>query len=73
MNCYYFVGKYDEVGHDEKASGIEKGRAYPVFSTYNRADKNQKHTNAWFVYEVDAIKWAQYKNEQQPALEEKGK
>lgn len=60
--AFYFVGKYAEVGHDEKAAGIERGRAYPVFSTYDRSNPDQKHTNAWFVSEADAIEWAEFQN-----------
>ncbi len=71
MTVYYFVGKYADVGHRDKAAGVEKGRGYPVFSTYNKDDKNQKHANAWFVFEVDAINWANYKNAQQPKFKEK--
>ena len=59
---FYFVGEYADVGHDEKEAGIERGGAYPVFSTYNKSDQNQKHTNAWFVYESDAVEWAKFKN-----------
>ena len=39
--AFYFVGKYGEVGHEEKAAGIERGRAYPVFTTYNRSQPEQ--------------------------------
>jgi len=60
---FYFVGKYAEVGHDEKAAGIKRGRSYPVFSTYNKLDLAQKHTNAWFISEKDAIEWAKFKND----------
>ncbi len=62
IKAFYFVGKYADVGHDEKAAGIERGRAYPVFITYNKVDPNQKHTYAWFVCEEDAIEHANFKN-----------
>ena len=61
--AFYFVGRYADVGHEEKEAGIERGRAYPVFSTYNKNNPDEKHTNAWFVSESDAIEWAKYKNE----------
>ena len=62
---FYFVGKYGEVGHEEKAAGKNDGdgRGYPVFSTYDQNNPNQKHTNAWFVFESDAIEWAKKMNE----------
>ena len=61
-SAFYFVGRYAEVGHDEKAAGIEQGRTYPVFITYNRKQPEQKHTHAWFVCEEDAIEHAKLKN-----------
>ena len=62
--AFYFDGKYDEVGHDEKAAGVERGRAYPVFITYNKEQPEQKHTHSWFVCEEDAIEYAKFKNTQ---------
>ena len=64
MNAFYFVGKYGEVGHQEKSAGKSngKGHAYPVFSTYNKNNKEEKHTNAWFIHESDAIDWTNYMN-----------
>ncbi|MBL4783603.1 MAG: hypothetical protein JKX92_15330 [Porticoccaceae bacterium] len=62
MKPFYFVGKYGDVGHDEKAAGRKNGRAYPVFSTYNRKNTEEKHTNAWFVIESEAVEWAKFKN-----------
>lgn len=64
MGPFYFVGKYGEVGHNEKQAGMKdgEGRAYPVFSTYNRDNPNEKHTNAWFVCEAHAIEWADMMN-----------
>ena len=62
INAFYFVGKYGDVGHDEKAAGIERGRAYPVFTTYDRSNPKQKHTCAWFVHEDDAVRFAEHKN-----------
>ncbi len=60
--AFYFVGKYGDVGHDEKAAGVVRGRAYPVFITYNKDNPNQKHTYAWFVCEADAVEHAKFKN-----------
>lgn len=62
MEALYFVGEYGEVGHEEKAAGRTKGRAWPVFSTYAPENPEQKHTNAWFVVKADAVEWAKFKN-----------
>jgi hypothetical protein len=63
-SAHYFVGKYGDVGHEEKAAGKADGdgRAYPVFSTYNRSNPDERHVNAWFIHESDAIAWADMKN-----------
>lgn len=62
--AFYFVGSYGDIGHDEKSAGKEdgQGRAYPVFSTYNTANPDEKHTNAWFICKDDADEWASSKN-----------
>lgn len=60
--AFFFVGKYDEVGHEEKAAGIERGRSYPVFVTYNKNQPEQKHTYAWFICRADAEEYAKFKN-----------
>jgi len=59
---FYFVGRYAETGHEEKAAGVERGRAYPVFITYNKDNPDEKHTHSWFIFECDAISYAKFKN-----------
>ena len=58
----HFIGKYMESGHDEIAANAKPNRGYPVFSTYNKNNPDEKHTNAWIVFEEDAIEWANMKN-----------
>lgn len=64
IESFYFVGKYEEVGHDEKELGITKGRSYPVFLTFNKDQPEQKHTCAWFIHSQDAIDFAYCKNKE---------
>ena len=60
---FYFVGNFGELGHENIAAGQTKPiSGYPVFSTYNRENKNEKHNEARFVHDGDAIQWAEIKN-----------
>lgn len=65
---FYFVGNFGERGHEDIAANqTEPLFGYPVFTTYNKENPNEKHNQARFIHVDDAIQWAEMKNSFQNA------
>ena len=60
---FYFVGKFGEVGHEDAGAGKEFIAGYPVFFTYDKSNKRERHNSARFVHSDDAKKWTEIMNE----------
>ena len=58
--AHYFVGSYGQAPHDAPEGYWSRG--YPVFSTYNKENPEERHSEACFVSERDAKEWADIKN-----------
>ena len=57
---YYFVGEYGQAPHYAPPEYVSSG--YPVFSTYNKENPKERHSQAIFVHREDAGSWAEHKN-----------